>query len=110
MRAEFDKGPQAKKALATQLGKVMSTQGFIVCKGHGFSEPEIERITNIGWVGSFPSFALVVLISSIRPLFKVLRMRRNSRLRRQWSKKDLIVASSFAAICKLQPFGFGFAI
>ena len=46
--SRYNAGPEAQNALAHQLHKAMSTQGFFVLVNHGVTEQEIARIVDIG--------------------------------------------------------------
>lgn len=46
--SHYNGGSKAKQALASQLHKAMSTQGFFVIVNHGISEGKITRMVDIG--------------------------------------------------------------
>lgn len=46
--SRYNEGLESKKALASQVHKAMSTQGFFVIVKHGISEESISRLVDVG--------------------------------------------------------------
>ncbi|KAI0014955.1 hypothetical protein F4780DRAFT_766104 [Xylariomycetidae sp. FL0641] len=46
--SQYDKGPEARRELASLVKQAMTTKGFFVVKNHGLSEEEITRQVDIG--------------------------------------------------------------
>ncbi|RFU24885.1 hypothetical protein B7463_g11451, partial [Scytalidium lignicola] len=46
--SRYNDGPEARKELADQVHRAMSTQGFFVVINHGISEEQVERQADIG--------------------------------------------------------------